>query len=113
MKCQVTSNTTHTVLISKEIIYKSYQEICSGEKTKVNLGYNNDPVLMYVENNSLTSTPPKSYITGKESWMSQTWEIFEIFFSHYNIQPNWMNCGFSWGWYDEDLGAWTGCMGKV
>ena len=112
MKCQVTSNATHTVLISKEIIYKSYQEICSGEKTKVNLGYNNDPALMYVENNSLTSTPPQSFREGN-AWISHLWEVFSIFFSHHNIEPNWLDCNWSWGSYDEDLGGWTGCMGKV
>ena len=39
MRCQVTSNKTHGILISKEISYKSFKEICSGEKKKVNLGY--------------------------------------------------------------------------
>ena len=113
MKCQVTSNTTHDVLISKEISSKSYKEICSGEKKKVNIGYNNDPPFMTVENNSLTSSPPPSLMKEKGSWMSQTWEVFSIFFSHHSVEPNWLNCHFSWGWYDPDLGGWTGCMGKV
>ena len=113
MKCQVTSGTTHDVLISKEISHRSYKEICSGEKTKVNLGYNNDPAMMTVENNSLTSTPPQSFIHGKSVWMSHIWEVFSIFFSHHNIEPNWLNCHWSWGWYDEELKEWVGCMGKV
>ena len=113
MKCQVTSEEIHDVLISKQISYKSFKEICSGEKKKVNLGFNNDPLFMTVKNNSITSTPPQSYIKGKESWFSQTWEIFTKFFSLHNIEPNWLNCDMIWGWYDEDLGGWTGCLGKV
>merc|ERR550519_92728 len=57
MRCQVTSNKTHGILISKEISYKTYKEICSGKTKKVNLGYN-----LYdwfqVENNTLMPYPP-------------------------------------------------------
>ena len=60
MKCQVTSNTTHNVLIGKEISYKSYIEICSGEPKKINLGYwGNWGWAFNVENNSLVHTPKK------------------------------------------------------
>ena len=38
MKCEVNSNTAHNVLISKEISYNNYKEICSGEPKKVKLG---------------------------------------------------------------------------
>ena len=112
MKCQLKSKTTHDVLISKEISYKSYKEICIGEKKTVKLGYNNDPLFMTVENNSLISTPPPNLIQGKGP-MSQTWEVLSIFFSRHNIEPNWLNCHFSWGWFNPDLEEWTGCMGKV
>ena len=115
MKCEVTSNTTHNVLISKEISYKSYKEICSGEPKKVNLGYNNDPGILEVENNTLVhiSRKPHDYIYGASSVMPYDFEILSMFFSSHNIEPNWLDCGYSWGWYDEDLGGWTGCMGKV
>ena len=114
MKCQVTSGTTHDVLISKETSYKSYKEICSGEKTKVNLGYNDVPTLK-VENNSLFHIPkvPADYIFGTYSLMSYHWEVLSKFFSLHNIEPNCLNCNYTWGWYDEELGGWTGCMGKV
>ena len=83
------SNTTHDVLISKKISYKSYKEICSGEKKKVNLGYwgdyqnFNDWVdlsyldevgadwIFKIENNSLVQTPPNGHrIYGKYSSMA-------------------------------------------
>ena len=124
MKCQVSSKTTHDVLISKEIRYKSFKEICSGEKKKVNLGYNNDVGIFKVENNTLMQKPPScgmsqgndSYtvcIHGVETKMSEDWEVLSKFFSIHNLEPNWLDCNFTWGWYDGDLGEWTGCMGKV
>ena len=113
MKCGVTSNTTHDVLISKEMIYKTYKEICSGEPKKVNLGYNNDPLYQTVENNTLMSAPLPTYSTGLQSAQSPSWEVLSKFFDQHNIEPTWLNCNYSWGWYDEELGEWTGCMGKV
>ena len=66
MKCDVTSYTTHDVLISKEISYKSYKEICRWKKKKVNLGFNNDPLFMTVMNNTLMPDPPiGAYLHGE------------------------------------------------
>ena len=109
MKCEVTSNTTHEVLISKEITYKSYKEICSGEPKKVNLGFND----LDVWNNRLMPYPRPSFVYGKYPHMSEDWEIFYKFFSLYNIEPNWLYCNQTYGHYNETLGGWTGCMGKV
>ena len=102
MKCQATSNTTHEVLISKEIDYKSYKEICSGEPAKkVNLGYvdgdlkNTDGTDNFkIENNLLVQTkvPMIQRIHGKFSAVSFDWEILYKFFSIYNIEQNWLDC---------------------
>ena len=35
------------------------------------------------------------------------------FFKNYDIIPSWINCNYTWGYYDEDLGKWTGAVGKV
>ena len=114
MKCEVTSNTTHDVLISKEISYKSYKEICSGEPKKVNLGYNNDFNILKVENNTLMPYPSiETYLVHGEYSSLPDWEVLSKFFSIHNIEPNWLNCNYVAGWYDEDLGGWTGCFGKV
>ena len=40
MKCEVRSRKTHSVLISKEISWKSYKEICRGEPRQANVGFN-------------------------------------------------------------------------
>ena len=114
MKCVVSSRTTHKVLISTEISYKSFKEICSGEKKKVNLGYNNDYNILKVENNTLMPYPPLgTYLYGERAQLSYTWEVLLKFFSVQNIEPNWLNCDYTYGYYDEELGGWTGCIGKV
>ena len=120
MKCQATSNTTHDVLISREISYKSYKEICSGETKKVNLGYTGNVqvdgrLYFKVENNSLVHIPRllKDNIHGKSSNMPLDWEVLSKFFSTHNIDQNWLDCNYTYGHYDEELGGWTGCMGKV
>ena len=118
MKCEVTSRTIHNVLISKEISYKSYKEICSGEPKKVNLGYWGNWAGFKVENNSMVHIPlreksPDQYIHSKFSAMPFNWEVLSKFFSMHSIEPNWLHCNFTTGHYDEELGGWTGCMGQV
>ena len=110
MKCQVTSDTTRKVMISREEKVASYKEICGEEKIRVHLGYNNEPKVMKVEGNTLLQDPPER---GDRSEISRDWEVLYKFFAAYNIEPIWLNCHYSWGWYDEEQGAWTGCMGKV
>ena len=113
MKCQVTSDTTRKVMISRVVKVASYKEICGRKKKRVHIGYNNDPVLMTVENNKLIEDPPKRKLKGTGSNVSRVWEVLNKFFSIHNIEPIWHDCNWSWGWYDEEQGAWTGCMGKV
>ena len=114
IKCEVNSDTTHEVLISKEITDKNYQEICTGEPKKVNLGFNNDPGILKVKNNTLMPRPLRGTISyGERSQMSYDWEVLSKFFLIHNIEPNWLDCDWNWGWYDEELGGWTGCIGKV
>ena len=115
MKCQVNSNVTHSVMISKDSRFKSYKEICSGEKKKVNLGYWGNYFDFKVENKSLVHIPRTldDNIPGTSSVMPYEWEVLSKFFLTHNIEPNWLHCNFSAGHYDDELGGWTGCMGKV
>ena len=53
------------------------------------------------------------YINGFDSEMPLEWEVLSMFFSIHNIEPNWLDCNGTWGWYDDELGGWTGCVGKV
>ena len=117
MKCEVTSNITHDVLTSNDVSYKTYKEICSGEPKKVNLGFNND-FYWKVENNTLMPYPKSCVDTNNcvhndDAKMCKGWEILFKFHSIHNIEPNWLDCNYTWGWYDEDLKGFTGCVGKV
>ena len=56
---------------------------------------------------------PIDYIYDFQSTMAFEWEVLSKFFSFHNIEPNWLDCNGTYGWYDEDLGGWTGCIGKV
>ena len=109
MKCQVSSDTTREVMISKEVKVASYKEICGGEKIRVNIGYNNDPKLMVVKENKLLELPARGPSRRLQSL--EDWEVHKKFFSTYNIEPFWFDCGWSWGKFRN--GAWTGCVGKV
>ena len=112
MRCEVSSR-AQEVMISREIRVPSYKDICGGEKKKVNIGYNNDEGMIEVQNNTLMHVPKPKIIYGRFSALSYDWEVLSKFFSIHNIEPTWLNCHFTWGWYDEELGGWTGCMGKV
>ena len=103
MKCEVTSHTTHEVLISKEVSWKTYKEICNGEPRKVNLGYVINPFRFFkIENNSLVHIPrgPKAYMYGHSPEMALNWEVLSMFFSIHNIEPNWLDCNYTYGWMD-------------
>ena len=68
--------------------------------------------MLKVENNELQDYP-KGTVQKHDISDASIWEIFTKFFSIHNIEPNWLNCNYVAGHYDEDLGGWTGCMGKV
>ena len=109
MKCEVTSNKTHDVLISKEIIWKSYKEVCNEEPKKVNLGYWGNWFGFQVEDNSLVHIPREltdniRYLTSN---MAYIWEVLDKFFSSQNIETNWLHCDYTTGWYWEGgLAVW-------
>ena len=115
MKCKVSSSSSHGVLISKEISYKSYREICSGEKKKVNLGHWGNWWDFKVENNSMVpmSRNLEYNIHGASSILTKDCEVLSKFFSIHNIEPNWLHCNFDAGNYNESLEEWTGCIGQV
>ena len=120
MKCRVTSDATHKVMISKEVKVASYEEICGGEKRRVYFGYSNLWGLTVLDNKLQQAI---HHDDGKEndgkrdkgdaSMISRDWEILNMFISNHNVEPIWLDCRKNWGRYDKELKGWTGCMGKV
>ena len=113
MKCELTSKTNHDVMISRVIKVPAFKDICREEKKRVKLGHLNMRDFLKVENNALMPYPKQDFIFGQQSKMSHDWEVLSFFFSIHNVEPTWLDCDNDAGAYDEDLGGWTGCMGKV
>ena len=91
---------------------KVWGDLC--REKRVNIAYNNDPG--YFEVNDKTGDMvryPVFPITGLSDYIPWEWETLESFFINYNIVPVWINCHYTWGWYDEEAGKWTGAVGKV
>ena len=78
----------------------------------INVAYNNDPGWFEIVNNSMVGYPVYS-VEGAYSNIAYDFEILEIFFKTNNVIVNWLNCNYTWGWYDYDTGRWTGAVGKV
>ena len=89
----------------------------SQEKHQITIAYNNDQGWFHVHNdtNTMKEFPlwRTLYESEQSSSVSLDWELLKIFFDNYNINPTWVNCHFTWGWFDEETGKWTGGVGKV
>ena len=94
-----------------------YQDLCV-ERFAINVAYNNEPTWFEVENNSLVDLREKygkthGDIVGVSSYIPDNDEILLKFFLNNNIIINWIDCNYTWGWFDDETGKWTGAIGKV
>ena len=94
-----------------------YQDLCV-ERFAVSLAYNFEPWIFEIENNSLVDLPERyGYLHGEYvgmySYIAFDAEILSKFFLNYNIIINWIDCNYTWGWFDYETGKWTGAVGKV
>ena len=78
----------------------------------INVAYNNDPGYFEIVNNSMVEYPANS-VEGIYSNIPYDFEILEIFFKNKNVIVNWIYCNYTWGWFDDETGRWTGAVGKV
>ena len=106
-----------------------YKDVCpvaqldsEPEYHHINIAYNNDPPYFEFNDESQTmtefplpSTPSdlNLRLSKFHPTISYSWEVLKIFIQHNNIVPNWIDCNFTWGWYDDETGKWTGAVGKV
>ena len=96
--------------VSKNVQYK---DICT-EKFTMNIAYNNEHEIFELVNNSMVEYPLSwSILSSDGSYIAKDWEILSIFFQNYNIITNWVDCNFTWGYFDHVTGKWTGGVGKV
>ena len=76
----------------------------------INVAYNDDPGFFEIFDNSMYEYPA-NIIEGEHTNIPSEFEILEIFFENKII--NWINCNYTWGWYDDETEGWTGAVGKV
>ena len=93
-----------------------YEDLCV-ERFAVSVAYNHDTYWFEFENDSMINLREKYGLLqevgasfGQYSYDS---EILSKFFMNYNILVNWINCNYTWGWFDDETGKWTGAVGQV
>ena len=81
------------------------------DSLSINVAYNDDPYYFEIVNNSMLEWHDYWGLWNEEYYIPYDFEILEIFFENKII--NWINCNYTWGWYDDESGRWTGAVGKV
>ena len=91
-----------------------YNDLCKEER-HVRIAHNNDDGFFKVDNitNSMVEYPHWPTMVGDYGMLSSEYEILKTFFSKFNIKPRWINCNYTWGWFDDEAGHWTGAVGQV
>ena len=88
-----------------------FDDVCK-EKTVI-VAYNNDGGLFEVSNitGKMVEYPPNNIV--RMTNIAYEYEVQKAFFQHNNVKPNWINCNFTWGWFDNETNQWTGAVGVV
>ena len=95
--------------VSKKIRYK---DICT-DKFLISVAYNNDYVSGFeIVNESMVEFPVDP-VKGLYSSIPYPGEILSAFLENHNIFVQWINCNFTWGWFDDESETWTGAVGQV
>ena len=107
----------HKMIIFKNGTTKDdlqYKDLCK-EEYEVRIAYNNEENFFGIDNitNTMIEYHHWSIMTAGISQLSVEYEILKSFFSKFNIKPTWINCNYTWGWFDDETGHWTGAVGQV
>ena len=91
-----------------------YRDLCK-EEHEVRIAYNNDIDWFEIDKitNSMVEFPVWKSIIEEYGQISHEYTILKSFFSKFNIKPRWINCNYTWGWFDDEAGHWTGAIGQV
>ena len=112
---------SHDGTVNRNLRYNDLCEVSElssePEYHKIIIAYNNDPSWFEIDDQSNTMIEyplSLSISNSKENlFTALTYEVLKVFFNKYKLVPNWINCNYNWGWYDENTGKWTGAVGKV
>ena len=94
-----------------------YKDLCK-EEHEVRIAHNNEAPYFAIDNitNTMVEFPKFNKYVGfisDHGQQSHEWEILKSFILKYNIKPTWINCNYTWGWFDDEAGHWTGAVGQV
>ena len=79
----------------------------------VNIAYNNYYSDFQIDNATNTIVETNLEPIDDESSIPYYFEVIGEFLRQHNIIPTWIDSNFTFGWYDEESGKWTGEIGKV
>ena len=83
------------------------------DSLSINVAYNDEIGVFLIVNNSMLMWDKKYGREGEDSNIPYDFEILEVFFKSYVIEINWIDCNYTWGWYDGETDRWTGAVRKV
>ena len=91
-----------------------YKDLCKEER-HVRIAHNNDDGFFKVDNITNSMVEYEYHVPIVYEWgqISHEYEMLKSFFLKFNIKPTWINCNFTWGWFDDETGLWTGAVGQV
>ena len=91
-----------------------FNDLCKIEH-EIRIAYNNEGEIFKIDNitNTMVEFPYWKPIAKAWPQISYDHEILMSFFSNFKIKPTWINCNYTWGWFDDETGHWTGAVGQV
>ena len=87
-----------------------YEDKCKETQHNATVAHNNEDNWFKVDNGTMVC--PLDH-TVTLSQITYDCEILESFFENYHVTPTWIDCNYTWGWFDNVTGHWTGGVGKV
>ena len=81
------------------------------DSLSINIAYNDNEGFFEIVNNSMAEWHDFWFLINEGAQLLYDFEILEVFFENKII--NWINCNYTWGWYDDETEGWTGAVGKV
>ena len=107
----------HKMMIFKNGTTKDdlqYKDLCK-EVQHVRIAYNNDEDVFEIDKITSTMVEKPYWWPIIKGWgqISHEHEVLKSFISKFNVKPIWINCNYTWGWFDDEAGHWTGAVGQV
>ena len=90
-----------------------FNDLCKIEH-EIRIAYNNEGEIFKIDNitNTMVEYPHWIIMTTGLSQLSDDYEMLKSFFSKFNVKPTWINCNYTWGWFDDETGHWRAPLSR-